>query len=131
VVVLDTDCLVGLIRGHPDALRKLAFLASQRESVVTTAVNVAELFRGAHRADDAPRALSRVRTVLGPLDILPLDGPAGEEYSRIAADLERGGQPVGHMDAMVGAIALLAGEAVVTRNTRHFSRISGLSVGTW
>jgi predicted nucleic acid-binding protein len=35
------------------------------------------------------------------------------------------------MDAMVGAIALLAGEAVVTRNTRHFSRISGLSVDPW
>jgi len=131
VAVLDTDCLVGLIRGHPDALRKLTILASQGESVATTAVNVAELFRGAHRADDSARALSRVRAVLGPLDILPLDGPAGEEYGRIVADLERGGRPVGHMDAMIGAISRLAGEGLVTRNARHFSRIPGLTVDSW
>lgn len=131
MVVLDTDCLVGLIRGHPDALRKLTILAGQRGAVATTAVNVAELFRGAHRADDSARALSRVRAILSPLDILPFDGPAGEEYGRIVADLERGGRPVGHMDAMVGAVARLAGETVVTRNTRHFSRIPGLSVDSW
>lgn len=131
MVVLDTDCLVGLIRGHPDALRKLALLASRRESVATTAVNVAELFRGAHLAPDSARALSRVRTVLGPLAILPMDGPAGEEYGRIAADLERRGKPVGHMDSMIGAIARLAGETIVTRNARHFSRIPALSVDSW
>ena len=131
MAVLDTDCLVGLIRGHPDALRKLAVLASRRESVATTAVNVAELFRGAHLASDSARALSRLRTVLGPLGILPLDGPAGEEYGRIVADLERRGTTVGHMDSMVGAISRLAGETIVTRNARHFSRIPGLSVDSW
>ena len=131
MAILDTDCLVGLIRGHPDALRKLAVLASRREAVATTAVNVAELFRGAHLAPDSARALSRVRTVLGPIAILPLDGPAGEEYGRIVADLERRGGPGGHMDTMVGAISRLAGETIVTRNTRHFSRIPGLSVDSW
>ena len=131
MAILDTDCLVGLIRGHPDALRKLAVLSSRRELVATTAVNVAELFRGAHLASDSARALSRVRAVLGPLPILPLDGPAGEEYGRIVADLERRRSPVGHMDFMVGAISRLAGETVITRNARHFSRISGLSVESW
>ncbi len=131
MAILDTDCLVGLIRGHPDALRKLAVLAGRREPVATTAVNVAELFRGAYLAADSTRAVSRVRTVLGPIAILPLDEPAGEEYGRIVADLERRGRPVGHMDSMVGAIARLAGETVVTRNARHFSRIPGLSVDSW
>jgi tRNA(fMet)-specific endonuclease VapC len=131
VTILDTDCLVGLIRGHPDAVRKLALLASEGEPVATTAVNVAELFRGAHLARDSVRALTRVRAVLGPLSIHPLDGAAGEEYGRIVADLERGGKPVGHMDSMVGAISRLAGETIVTRNSRHFSRIPGLAVEPW
>lgn len=131
MTILDTDCLVGLIRGHPDALRKLALFASQGESVATTAVNVAELFRGAHLARDSARALTRVRAVLAPLAILPLDGPAGEEYGRIVADLERRGKPVGHMDSMIGAISLLAGERIVTRNARHFSRVPGLTVDSW
>lgn len=131
MAILDTDCLVGLIRGHPDELRKLAILAGLREPVATTAVNAAELFRGAYLAADSPRALSRVRTVVARLSILSLDGPAGEEYGRIVADLERLGKPVGHMDSMVGAIARLAGETVVTRNARHFSRTPGLSVDSW
>lgn len=131
MAILDTDCLVGLIRGHPDALRKLALFASTGEPVATTAVNVAELFRGAHLARDSARALSRVRAVVAPLAILPLDGLAGEEYGRIVADLERRGKPVGHMDSMIGAISLLAGEKVVTRNARHFSRVPGLTVDSW
>lgn len=131
MAVLDTDCIVGLIRGHPDALRKLALLASQGEPIVTTAVNVAELFRGAHLARDSARALTRVRAVLAPLVILPFDGSAGEEYGRIVADLEKRGIPVGHMDSMIGAISLLAGETVVTRNDRHFSRVAGLTVDAW
>jgi tRNA(fMet)-specific endonuclease VapC len=131
VAVLDTDCLVGLIRGHPEALRKLALFAGQGEPVATTAVNVAELFRGAHRARDSARAVSRVRAVLAPLAILPLDGPAAEEYGRIVAALERRGRSVGHMDSMIGAISLLAGEKVVTRNTRHFSRVTGLALESW
>jgi tRNA(fMet)-specific endonuclease VapC len=131
VAILDTDCLVGLIRGHPDAVRKLALMAGEGEPVSTTAVNVAELFRGAHLARDSARALARVRAVLSPLSILPMDAAAGEEYGRIVADLERGGQPVGHFDSMVGAISRLAGEAIVTRNARHFSRIPGLSVEPW
>ena len=114
MAILDTDCLVGLIRGHPDALRKLAVLASRREPVATTAVNVAELFRGAHLASDSARALSRVRAVLGPLPILPLDGPAGEEYGRIVADLERRGRPKGDMGPTGGAAAPPAGIFVVS-----------------
>lgn len=131
MAILDTDCLVGLIRGHPDALRKLALFASQGEPIATTAVNVAELFRGANLARDPARALARVRAVLAPLAILPLDAPAAEEYGRIVADLEKRGNPVGHMDSMIGAISLLAGERIVTRNARHFSRVPGLSVEPW
>lgn len=131
MAILDTDCLVGLIRGHPEALRKLALLASQGEPVATTAVNVAELFRGAHLARDSERALTRVRAVLAPLAVLPLDAQAGEEYGRIVADLERRGKPVGHMDSMIGAVSLLAGEKIVTRNARNFSRVPGLTVESW
>ena len=131
MAILDTDCIVGLIRGHPDALRKLALFASQGEPIATTAVNVAELFRGAHLARDSTRALTRVRAVLAPIVVLPLDGSAGEEYGRIVADLERRGRPVGHMDSMIGAISLLAGERVVTRNARHFSQVPGLEVDPW
>lgn len=131
MVLLDTDCLVGLIRGHPDALRKLALLANRQEAIATTALNVAELFRGAHLARDAPRALARVRAVLGPLLILPFDERAGEEYGSIVADLDRRGQPIGHMDSLVAAVARIERETVVTRNTRHFSRIPGLSVDPW
>src|SRR3972149_5754372 len=71
MVLLDTDCLVGLIRGHPDALPKPPGPANRQETIATTALNVAEVFRGAHGARDAPRALARVRAVLTPLVVLP------------------------------------------------------------
>ena len=51
--------------------------------------------------------------------------------SSIAAQLHRTGTPIGSMDAMIAGHALAAGAVLVTNNTRHFSRVSGLMLDNW
>lgn len=38
------------------------------------------------------------------------------------------GTPAGEMDTLIAAVALAQGEALVTRNARHFEGIAGLTV---
>ena len=49
-------------------------------------------------------------------------------YGQLRAELERGGQPVGAYDMLIGAHARSLGLVLVTNNRREFDRISGLRV---
>jgi len=62
--------------------------------------------------------------------ILPWDSDAAQQYGELRATLEREGQPMGNLDAMIGAHAL-ALEAVLLTNDRAFGRIRKLKVEDW
>ncbi len=52
-------------------------------------------------------------------------------YGRLRADLERRGQMIGAIDALIAAQALRLGATVVTHNLREFTRVPGLKVEDW
>jgi tRNA(fMet)-specific endonuclease VapC len=52
-------------------------------------------------------------------------------YGDIRTDLEKAGTPIGAMDMLIAAHALSLGVALVTNNTREFSRIPSLDVVDW
>ena len=60
----------------------------------------------------------------------PWDSDAAREYGELRATLEDKGQPMDHLDLMIGAHALAAGLILVT-NDRAFGRISKLKVQDW
>jgi len=53
------------------------------------------------------------------------------EAGSIAADLGSQGEPIGARDPMIAGIAMRYGEALLTQNTRHFSRIPLLRHEEW
>jgi tRNA(fMet)-specific endonuclease VapC len=63
--------------------------------------------------------------------VLPFAEAAAAQYGQLRAELERGGQPVGAYDMLIGAHARSLGLILVTRNRREFDRISGLRVESW
>lgn len=64
---------------------------------------------------------------VGKWPILAFPEPAMDTF----ADLKRLRLNVGLNDLKIAAIALDVGATVVTRNTRDFSRVPGLTVETW
>lgn len=69
--------------------------------------------------------------MLGSFQWFNFDGYAAESSARVAADLQRSGQTIGEIDALIAGHALAVGATVVTHNTREFSRVPGLSVIDW
>ncbi len=63
--------------------------------------------------------------------VVPFDEAAAERFAEVAADLAKGGTPIGAFDTLVAAQDLSLGRTVVTNNTRHFSRVAGLKVENW
>jgi tRNA(fMet)-specific endonuclease VapC len=63
--------------------------------------------------------------------ILPFTHAAAIHAADTWADLKQRGQLIGDVDVLIAAIAMSEGLAAITRNTRHFGRIAGLTVIDW
>ena len=60
--------------------------------------------------------------------VLPLDVESAVIAAKIDAGLIEAGNVIGFADLLIAAIAQCHGEALVTRNAKHFRRIPGLEV---
>lgn len=75
--------------------------------------------------------MQAVDIVLSPLVVLDFDESAAMTFGRITAYLQARGAPRGDMDVLIASVALVHGEQIVTRNTKHFEGIPGLIVETY
>lgn len=122
MIVLDSDFVVDFLNGVPTAVRQLDAWDSDGEELGTTAVNVAEIWRGAEASN------AEVEDFLDTVVVLPLDVTAGRRAGKVMAHLDRVGRPLPELDALIAAIALEHGGRLATRNRRHFDRIPGLEL---
>ncbi len=130
--LLDTNVLSEVLKRRPDPkfLDRLRGLPARQLS--TSAVCVAELRYGAACDPRGARLWERIASeVLARVRILPLGEAAAIRAGDLLATLEAKRRPIGVEDVLIGATALEAGLAVVTRNVRHFGRIPGLVVESW
>ena len=127
---LDTDFLIAILRGKPEARGKLRELDDEGRQA-TTIVNSFELFYGAHRSRDKKGSVQKVRNLLERLDVLPLSMEFSERAGENAAYLASQGESVDFRDAMIAAVAVSNGLTLVTNNKNHFSRFRGLELESW
>jgi tRNA(fMet)-specific endonuclease VapC len=68
---------------------------------------------------------------LSGVDVLAFDQVAANRFGAVAATLANEGVPIGHMDTLIASHALSVGATLVTNNSRHFSKVSGLRLENW
>ena len=73
MVCIDTDFIANLDRGNPAAFVKLNKLGKRGEPTYTTAINVAELYHGAHRSRNRDQGIARIEKILSRFSVLNLD----------------------------------------------------------
>lgn len=129
--LLDTNACIHLLRtkGNPHVRARLA--ATRRSDVVLCSVSVGELYYGAERSADPPRERAKVGAFVAGFVRLPFDDPAAHRFASVRADLDARGLPIGPLDIMIAATALIHGLKLVTHNTRDFGRIPGLPLEDW
>lgn len=90
-----------------------------------------EYWHGIERADSEARGSRRREffdRVFGDVRVVPVDAEIGRTGARVWAELEQRGQTIPVLDLLIGATALTRGWALVTRDVRHFGRVSGLEL---
>ncbi len=124
--LVDADWLIDALIGRPAAVRTLDRLSS--DSLAVSIIAVAEIYEGAFGAPDPKATLAAFREFLSSYTILPLTDPVVEHFARLRAALRLQGQLIPDMDLLIAATALEDDLILVTRNVRHFERITEITL---
>jgi tRNA(fMet)-specific endonuclease VapC len=130
LAILDTDILVALLKGAPDATEKIRKLEEKSERVSTTVITAYELLKGASISSNPQENLMKVEDAISSLQVLDLSLKACKEASKIYGALRKTGSVIGEFDILIAAIARTYDETIITRDT-HFKLIRGTKLIEW
>lgn len=120
LTVADSDVLIDFLAGKGKSAERVSREMEQGELVTTTIARF-ELLSGM-----TPGSEKALRAMLEALPALPLDSAAADRAAEVRRTSERSGEPIGMGDSLIAGIVLAAGGSLLTRNTKHFSRVNGL-----
>ena len=120
-MLIDSDVLIWLTRGHVGAAQRLGQINTWRISVVT----YMELVQGCR--DKAELARLKKGLTARNTDVLQVT-PAISERAAELVDLLALSHGMRLADALIGATAIVHGATLITANTRHFEAVQNLVI---
>lgn len=120
--LLDTTVLLHQFHDAAPVAAWIEQALSRRDTLATTVINVAEVFRGAH-----PGERPYWERLFELLPVFPVLHPEGVWAGELRYSLSRQGVQVHLPDALVAAVAVSRRFSIVTANARDFERM-GLQV---
>ena len=136
MILLDTDTLSLLMHGHERLVQRVA---RQTEPMAITIVTRIEILQGRFasllKAADGERLLvaqhwlEENEAYLSRVACLTFDRSAAATFDRLRDKTSL--RKIGRADLLIASIALSRQATLVTRNRKHFERITGLRVENW
>lgn len=129
-ILLDTDILSFLMRGHTPVVNRAREYLQREHTLSFSIITEYEILRGLESKNAAVQ-IERFRLLCNASEIVPLRSKAVEQAARIYAALRSSGDVIGDADILIAAIAIVEGYELCTNNVRHFERIENLRLRTW
>ena len=127
-MIADTTFIIDLLIRDQKAVKKADELEESGLTISVSSPTIFELFAGIALSRKAEEEKSKISTILSSLPQLVLDSPSASAGGLIHGEKIRTGQSIDPEDAMIAGIARVNSEKVLTRNTRHYSGIEGVTV---
>ena len=127
MAVLDTSFLIDIFHNSPQALQVLEGLERTDPNLFVAAPSLMELWSGLLRSKKLAAKKVALEQFAASLPVLPLTAESARQAAVMEVELSKKGITVQTEDVMIAAIAVVAGETVVTRDA-HYTRIPGLRV---
>lgn len=125
--LLDTTACIALIRRTKQVVDKI--LSVGEDNCVVSEISIAELYYGAIKSGKQSH-LNDVKLIMDLFEIVPIF-PSLKTYAQIKTDLESSGKRIDEFDLLIASSAIYNSMTLVSHNTKHFSRISGLKLEDW
>lgn len=128
MILLDTDICIELLKGNKRILQR----RDQYDGPVGVCfMTIAELYYGAEKSKDPSKNIDTIEKLLITLEIVHTDIAILKRFGMIKAHLQKQGEPIADADILIASATLEKAERLITGNTKHFERISGLALENW
>ena len=128
-MIFDTTFIIDLLKGDKKAVKYLEMLDNTSEPKIITAITIHELWRGLSLLKTKEE--DEIKGILETSTVLSLDLESSMISGEIEGRLIREGIMIEPEDAMIAGITIKHNQKLLTRNTKHFSRIKGLKVESY
>jgi tRNA(fMet)-specific endonuclease VapC len=118
-------------RATGPASLKLQDLTDRGELLRIAIFTLAELFVGVAKGTRPHQERMAIEQCVALFELLPFERNTAEIFGSIVGELEKQGQKISDIDALIASVALEHSELLVTRNRKHFDRIPGLQVESY
>lgn len=125
---LDTNSLIYFFKGMGQLGSNLRKTSRRRVAISSVVLYELEVGIAKSRSSNRRQQLARFIESVTVLPFGPGEATVGGE---LRAQLELQGKPMGPLDNLIAATALCHDATLVTRNTKEFSRVSGLRIENW
>ena len=130
--LLDTNIVSEVLRRRPDPKVIARLSQVEPEEIHASVITLFELRFGSMLRADAARFWQKIETEILPLvRWLDVDRSVAGKAGDIAAKLQKLGTPIGVNDCLIGGTALVHNLVLVSRNVRHFEKITDLLREVW
>lgn len=126
--LLDTNICVFIMRGKYNLDKKLVSVGI--DNCCISEITLAELLYGAECSNRPAEVRNMVYQFCESFEIVPIINSL-EEYARQKAELRKKGEMIDDFDMLIACGAISNGCVIVTDNTKHFERLSGISIQNW
>ena len=125
MILADTDVLIDFLRGYAPVADRIE-LELQR-GLATTVISAFELWSGSLGSEPREQTMA---SLLGALNIIPLDPASAKTAARIKGGLQSDGRAIAMADALIAGICVEHDAILLTRNRRHFEAVPRLVLGS-
>ena len=129
--MLDTNTISYYLRRTSSALEERVNEGLKKRNIATSAIARAELRFGQMGMQHDDRRRSLIDGFLLRLPSIEFSAESADRYGQLKHSLKIQGKPMGDMDTLIAAHAMVEKLILVTHNTRHFENVSGLKLEDW
>jgi tRNA(fMet)-specific endonuclease VapC len=126
-MMLDTNVVIAVAGRRRQVVEQLR--RYDPVEICVSALVMHELYFGAYKGQRAGRNLAEIDAYS--FQVLAFDLNDARRAGEIRARLDALGLRIGPYDVLIAGQALARGLTLVTRNTRAFARVEGLSLEDW
>ena len=123
LICIDTDVCVDFLRKRNPGFNLFVKILEGYEPCMT-AITAYELYLGQMKM----KRKDRIDDFIYQFVILPFDLKASEVSATIESSLDRKGKGIGIPDTLIAGICISNNLPLLTLNTLHFSRVTGLNL---
>ena len=129
MIVLDSDFLIAILKKDKDVISKLNVLKNTNDTIAITIFNQQEVLYGVLSKGENEYDITF--SFLESFTILNYSKHSMLNAIKIQSSLAKRGEEIGVIDEMIAGICLTNDAKIITRNTKHFSKIKELRIENW